>query len=75
MVMGAAAYQTERVLHVIAGDSTVIQGFRVFVAIAVGLAVLAASAQWLRIDEFTENIGLLTRWSRRRRNRAGGSPW
>jgi putative peptidoglycan lipid II flippase len=67
LVMAVAAYQTERALHVVMGDSTLLQAVRVFAAIAVGLVVLAASAQLLRIEEFTENVRLLKSWGRSRR--------
>ena len=67
LVMAVGAYQTERALHVVMGDSTLLQAARVFAAIAVGLVVLAASAQLLRIEEFTENVRLLKSWGRSRR--------
>jgi putative peptidoglycan lipid II flippase len=67
VVMAVAAYQTERALHLIMGDSTLLQAVRVFAAITVGLVVLALSAQLLRIEEFTENVRLLKSWGRARR--------
>jgi len=52
-IMGAAAWITERLLHIpLPGHSTVQQAARVFGAIGVGLAVLALTAQALRIEEF-----------------------
>jgi len=64
VVMAAAAYQTERGLHLVMGDSTALQAVRVFGSIAVGLATLAISAQLLRIEEFTDNVRLLKSWGR-----------
>jgi putative peptidoglycan lipid II flippase len=64
VMMAVAAYQTERALHVIAGDGTMLQALRVFAAIGIGMVVLAVSAQLLRIEEFTENIRLLKSWGR-----------
>jgi putative peptidoglycan lipid II flippase len=58
-IMAVAAYQTERGLHLVTGDSTMLQAVRVFASIAVGLAALAVSAQLLRIEEFTDNVRLL----------------
>jgi putative peptidoglycan lipid II flippase len=58
-MMAVAAHQTERALHAVMGDSTLLQAVRVFTAIAVGLVVLAVSAQLLRIEEFTDSLRLL----------------
>jgi putative peptidoglycan lipid II flippase len=53
LAMAVAAYQTERLLHVpFAGDSVLAQSLRVLGAIGTGMAVLALSAQILRIEEF-----------------------
>ena len=55
LFMAFAAYQAERLLHVPFGGTAVLtQIIRVFGAIAAGLAVLAASAHFLRIDEFAQ---------------------
>ena len=60
-VMAAAAYGAERGLRIpFAGDAIVAQAVRVFGAIATGLAVLAISAQILRVSEFTESVRLVT---------------
>ncbi len=60
-VMAAAAYGTERGLRVpFAGDALIAQALRVFGAIATGLAVLAISAQILRVSEFTQSVRLVT---------------
>ena len=59
--MAGAAYEAERWLRLpLAGDRVAMQAMRVFGAIAIGLVVLAASAQILRIREFTESLRLLT---------------
>jgi hypothetical protein len=61
--MAFAASTMERLLHIpFPGNSVATQGVRVFGAIGVGVIVLAASAQLLRIEEFTENVRLLKPW-------------
>ena len=61
VVMAAAAYEAERVLHIpFEGARLWVQAVRVFGAIGVGLAVLAAAAQLLRIREFTDSVRLIT---------------
>jgi peptidoglycan biosynthesis protein MviN/MurJ (putative lipid II flippase) len=63
LVMGYTAYATERLLHVpLPGASVLAQALRVLAAISAGLAVLAASAHLLRIEEFSENVRLLKPW-------------
>jgi putative peptidoglycan lipid II flippase len=63
LLMAFAASTTERLLHIpFPGSSVATQGVRVFGAIGVGVIVLAASAQLLRIEEFTENVRLLKPW-------------
>jgi putative peptidoglycan lipid II flippase len=63
LLMAIAASASERLLHIpFPGSSVVTQGVRVFGAIGVGVIVLAASAQLLRIEEFTENVRLLKPW-------------
>lgn len=63
LLMALAAYHAERLLHIpFPGSHVSTQGVRVFGAIAVGVIVLAASAQLLRIEEFTENVRLLKPW-------------
>ena len=63
LLMALAAYTAERLLHIpFPGSNVSTQGVRVFGAIAVGVIVLAASAQLLRIEEFTENVRLLKPW-------------
>ena len=53
--MAVAAYYSERALHTaIAGIGLVANAMRVFGAIGIGMAVLAAAAHLLRIDEFTQ---------------------
>ena len=60
-VMGLAAYNTERLLHVSAGEAgTVAQAFSVFGAIGVGVAVFAAAAYLLHIEEFRVLASRLT---------------
>jgi putative peptidoglycan lipid II flippase len=55
LVMGAAAWGTERWLHeIVPGTHWVPRGIRVGIAIGVALAVLAAAARVLRIQEFEE---------------------
>ena len=55
IVMAAAAYYAERLLHVpIAGNGTLAQTMRVFGAIATGMAVLAMVSHMLRIEEFAQ---------------------
>ncbi len=55
LFMAFAAYHAERLLHQPFGGTAVpAQMLRVFGAIAAGLAVLAASAHFLRIDEFAQ---------------------
>jgi len=61
VVMAAAAYEAERVLHIpFEGARLWVQAVRVFGAIGVGLAVLAAAAQLLRIREFTDSVRVIT---------------
>src|SRR5205823_11596979 len=61
IVMAAAAYEAERVLHIpFEGARLWVQAVRVFGAIGVGLAVLAAAAQLLRIREFTDSVRVIT---------------
>jgi putative peptidoglycan lipid II flippase len=61
-VMAAAAYETERWLHVpLPGDAVIVQAARVFGAIVSGLVVLALCAQLLRIREFTESLRAVVR--------------
>ena len=61
LAMAAAAYEAERLLHIpFEGGSLAMQAMRVFGAIAVGLVVLAAAAQLLRIREFTESVRVIT---------------
>ncbi len=63
LLMALAAHTAERLLHIpFPGSHVSTQGVRVFGAIAVGVIVLAASAQLLRIEEFTENVRLLKPW-------------
>jgi putative peptidoglycan lipid II flippase len=63
LLMALAASTAERWLHIpFPGSSVITQGVRVFGAIGLGLVVLAASAQLLRIEEFTENVRLLKPW-------------
>ena len=60
-VMGLAAYNTERLLHVSAGEAgTVARAFSVFGAIGVGVAVFAAAAYLLHIEEFRVLASRLT---------------
>jgi putative peptidoglycan lipid II flippase len=60
-VMAAAAYESEHLLHfAFAGDRLAMQAVRVFGAIGIGLAVLAASAHVLRIREFTDGVRLVS---------------
>ena len=55
VVMGVAAYYSERFLHVpFAGDTVAVQAIRVFGAIGIAMGVLAVCAHLLRIDEFTQ---------------------
>ena len=55
IVMGLAAYYSERLLHVpFAGEAFGVRAIRVFGAIGIGMGVLAAAAHLLRIDEFTQ---------------------
>jgi putative peptidoglycan lipid II flippase len=62
LVMAGAAYEAERLLHIpFAGATLPMQGIRVFGAIGIGLAVLAISAQLLRVREFTETIRAVVR--------------
>jgi putative peptidoglycan lipid II flippase len=57
LVMAVAAYEAERMLHVVLpGGRIVTQGVRVFAAIGIGLVVLAVSARALRIREFSEAL-------------------
>jgi putative peptidoglycan lipid II flippase len=63
LLMAFAASTAERLLHIpFPGNSVTTQGVRVFGAIGIGVVVLAASAQLLRIEEFTENVRLLKPW-------------
>jgi hypothetical protein len=63
-VMALTAFETERWLNVpFPGDATLAQAVRVFGAIGAGLVALAASAQLLRIREFTETIRAVVRSS------------
>jgi putative peptidoglycan lipid II flippase len=60
LVMAGAAYEAERVLRIpFGGAGLSTQAIRVFGAIGIGLAVLAGSAQALRISEFTESLRLV----------------
>jgi putative peptidoglycan lipid II flippase len=53
--MAVAAYYSERALHTpIGGIGPVAEALRVFGAIGIGMAVLAAAAHVLKIDEFTQ---------------------
>jgi putative peptidoglycan lipid II flippase len=53
LLMAAAAYETERLLHIpFGGTAMTMQALRVFAAIGTGMAVLALSAHLLRIEEF-----------------------
>ena len=53
LVMGIAAYQVERALHIpLWGESAVVQTLRVFGAITAALCVLGLAALALRIEEF-----------------------
>jgi putative peptidoglycan lipid II flippase len=62
LVMALAARETERWLHVpLPGDAVIIQAARVFGAIAIGLVVLALSAQLLQMREFTESLRAVVR--------------
>ena len=55
IVMGLAAYYSERALQIaFAGDNVITQGVRVFGAIGIAMGVLAAAAYALRIEEFTQ---------------------
>jgi putative peptidoglycan lipid II flippase len=61
LVMAGAAYETERLLHVLFdGNGLPTQAIRVFGAIVAGLVVLAASARVLRIREFTASVRMVT---------------
>jgi putative peptidoglycan lipid II flippase len=62
LVMAAAAYESERWLHVpFPGDAVSVQAVRVFGAIVTGLLVLAMCAQLLRVREFTESLRTVVR--------------
>jgi putative peptidoglycan lipid II flippase len=62
IVMAAAAFQSERWLHVpFGGDGVAMQAARVFGAIVIALLVLALSAQLLRVREFTETLRTVVR--------------
>jgi putative peptidoglycan lipid II flippase len=61
MAMAVAAYSTERVLRAPFSSVTVVaQTIRVFTSIAAGIAVLAAAAYVLRIEEFQQLIRRLS---------------
>jgi putative peptidoglycan lipid II flippase len=61
MAMAIAAYSTERVLRAPFGSATVVaQASRVFTYFAAGIAVLAAAAYVLRIEEFQQLIRRLS---------------
>jgi putative peptidoglycan lipid II flippase len=54
-VMALAAYHAEHFLHIpLGGSATIVQLFRVFGAIAVGMTVLGVMAHLLRIEEFQQ---------------------
>jgi putative peptidoglycan lipid II flippase len=62
LVMGAAVVATDRtVIAWLPGTAVVVQILRLVAAIGVGLAVLATAAWVLRIQEFKEGVGMVTR--------------
>jgi len=64
LVMGAAALLVDRTLFLrIAGDSLLIQAFRLSATIVFALLVLAAAAHLLRIREFRDAIALVLKRS------------
>jgi putative peptidoglycan lipid II flippase len=57
LVMALAAYEAERLLHVVLPSRRLVtQAIRVFAAIGIGVIVLAVSAQALRIREFSDML-------------------
>jgi len=71
MVMAGVALSVERFgTAIVAGHSVVAQAVRLFLAIAVGLGALGASARLLRISEFGEALALV----RQRIVRSRGGP-
>jgi putative peptidoglycan lipid II flippase len=55
LLMALAAYYAERALHIpFAGDALAAKAMRVFMAIGIGMGLLVAMAQLLRIEEFAQ---------------------
>ena len=62
LAMGLSAWLTEWSLeYAIPGSTTLVKAVRVFLAIGAGVAVLAAAARALRIEEFEEAVGRVAR--------------